>query len=76
MIPNPTHARVARPGSAKEWFHGRNPGGKTFREFIGEAMDVVPAYQEHEARLELMDEQGSLTAAVIYPTRCLLQRAE
>ncbi len=26
--PNPTHARVARPGSAKEWFHGRNPGGK------------------------------------------------
>ncbi|WP_179469728.1 amidohydrolase family protein [Mycolicibacterium vinylchloridicum] len=67
MIPNPTFARVARPGSAEEWFHGRNPEGKSFREFIGEAMDVLPAFQEPGARLELMDEQG-LTAAVMYPT--------
>lgn len=46
MIPNPTFARVARPGSAEDYFLGNNPEGLNFREFVGEAMDVIPAYQD------------------------------
>src|SRR6202040_4375355 len=29
MIPNPTFARVARPGSAEDYFLGLNPDGKS-----------------------------------------------
>ena len=51
MIPNPTFARVARPGSAEDYFLGNNPDGLNFREFVGEAMDVIPAYQAPAPRL-------------------------
>ncbi|MCV7153330.1 amidohydrolase family protein [Mycolicibacterium pyrenivorans] len=67
MIPNPTFSRVARPGSAEDYFLGLNPEGKSFREFVGQAMDVIPAYQAPAPRLELMNEQG-ITGAVMYPT--------
>jgi predicted TIM-barrel fold metal-dependent hydrolase len=67
MIPNPTFERVARPGSAEDYFLGNNPDGKTFREFIGQPMDVDPAYQSPAPRLELMNEQG-LDRTVMYPT--------
>ncbi len=69
MIPNPTFERVARPGSAEDYFLGNNPPeGLNFREFIGEAMDVIPAYQSPAPpRLELMDELG-IDQCVMYPT--------
>lgn len=67
MIPNPTFDRVARPGSAEDYFLGKNPEGKTFREFIGPAMNVIPAFQAPAERLALLDEQG-ITGAVMYPT--------
>jgi predicted TIM-barrel fold metal-dependent hydrolase len=67
MIPNPTFERVARPGSAEDYFMGKNPGGLTFREFIGEAMDCIPAYREPGPRLELMDEQG-VDQTLMFPT--------
>src|SRR5436305_6615154 len=58
MIPNPTFARIARPGTAEDYFKGKNPDGLSFREFIGEPMDVIAAYQAPGARIQLMDEQG------------------
>ena len=67
MIPNPTFARVARPGSAEDYFLGNNPEGLNFREFVGEAMDVIPAYQAPAPRVELMDELG-IDRCVMYPT--------
>ena len=67
MIPNPTFARVARPGSAEDYFLGNNPEGLNFREFIGEAMDVIPAYQAPAPRLAIMDELG-MDRCVMYPT--------
>jgi predicted TIM-barrel fold metal-dependent hydrolase len=67
MIPNPTFERVARPGSAEDYFMGRNPEGKTFREFIGESMECIPAYREPAPRLELMDEQG-VDQTLMFPT--------
>jgi predicted TIM-barrel fold metal-dependent hydrolase len=67
MIPNPTFERVARPGSAEDYFMGRNPDGLTFREFIGESMECIPAYREPAPRLELMDEQG-VDQTLMFPT--------
>ncbi|GBE64486.1 MULTISPECIES: amidohydrolase family protein [Mycobacterium] len=67
MIPNPTFERVARPGSAEDYFLGNNPEGLNFREFVGEAMDVIPAYQYPAPRVELMDELG-IDRCVMYPT--------
>lgn len=67
MIPNPTFERVARPGSAEDYFLGNNPEGLNFREFIGKPMDVIPAYQYPAPRLELMDELG-IDRCVMYPT--------
>jgi hypothetical protein len=67
MIPNPTFERVARPGSAEDYFMGINPDGLSFREFIGEAMDCIPAYREPAPRVELMDEQG-IDQTLIFPT--------
>ncbi|MFV9634957.1 amidohydrolase family protein [Mycobacterium neumannii] len=67
MIPNPTFERVARPGSAEDYFLGNNPEGLNFREFIGEPMDVIPAFQAPAPRLELMDELG-IDQCVMYPT--------
>jgi predicted TIM-barrel fold metal-dependent hydrolase len=67
MIPNPTFERVARPGSAEDYFMGHNPDGLSFREFIGEAMDCIPAYREPGPRLELMDEQG-IDQTLMFPT--------
>jgi predicted TIM-barrel fold metal-dependent hydrolase len=67
MIPNPTFERVARPGTAEEYFMGNNPDGLSFREFIGEAMDCIPAFREPAPRLELMDEQG-IDQTLMFPT--------
>lgn len=67
MIPNPTFAVVARPGSAEDYFLGNNPEGLNFREFVGEPMEVIPAFQEPAPRLELMDELG-IDRCVMYPT--------
>jgi predicted TIM-barrel fold metal-dependent hydrolase len=67
MIPNPTFERVARPGSAEDYFMGRNPDGLSFREFIGEAMDCIPAFREPAPRVELLDEQG-VDQTLMFPT--------
>jgi predicted TIM-barrel fold metal-dependent hydrolase len=67
MIPNPTFERVARPGSAEDYFMGKNPDGLSFREFIGESMECLAAFREPAPRVELMDEQG-IDQALMFPT--------
>jgi predicted TIM-barrel fold metal-dependent hydrolase len=67
MIPNPTFERVARPGSAEDYFMGKNPEGKSFREFVGKAMDCIPAFQAPAPRLTLMDELG-IDRCLMFPT--------
>src|SRR4051794_33837506 len=67
MIPNPTFTRVAAPGSAEAYFMGHNPEGKTFREFVGRAIETPAAFQSPEPRLALMDQQG-VDYALMYPT--------
>lgn len=67
MVPNPTFERVAAPGSAEEYFMGKNPEGKTFREFIGKPIESPPAFRDPGPRLELLNELG-IDYAVMYPT--------
>jgi predicted TIM-barrel fold metal-dependent hydrolase len=67
MIPNPTFDVVARPGSAEDYFKGKNPEGKSFREFVGEPMECLDAFRAPGPRIELMDELG-VDRSMMYPT--------
>src|SRR5438270_7936989 len=69
FIPNPTFDPVARPGSLDEYFRGRNPKRAGVKELFG-ALDPLksrPEYQDREARLRLMDEQG-IEGTILLPT--------
>ena len=67
FIPNPTFEMVARPGSTMAYYSGKNPEGKTMREMMGEPMAAIPAFRDPQARLAVLDEQGS-AAALMFPT--------
>jgi predicted TIM-barrel fold metal-dependent hydrolase len=66
FIPNPTFDPVIVPGSLDLFFRGQVPDGvdpSTLRM----VEPIHPAYQDRDARVSLMDEQG-LDAAVLFPT--------
>ena len=65
-IPNPTFEVVAEPGSAAEYFSGRNSEGKTFREIV-RPMRAIPEFTDRDARLNLMDRMH-IAAIVNFPT--------
>src|SRR5664279_278871 len=57
-IPNPTFDVIAKPGAQEVYFRNGNPGGKSYREIVGEPMRAIPAFREPAPRLQLMDEMG------------------
>ncbi|MCB0994821.1 MAG: amidohydrolase [Acidimicrobiales bacterium] len=65
-IPNPTFEVVAEPGSAAEYFTGRNTEGKSYREIV-RPMRAIPAFFDRDARLELMDRMH-VDSIVNFPT--------
>lgn len=66
MIPNPTFERVARPGSAEDYFLGNNWKASTFANSSARQwMSSRPT--SRRPRLELMDELG-IDQCVMYPT--------
>jgi predicted TIM-barrel fold metal-dependent hydrolase len=65
-IPNPTFEVVAAPGSAIEFFAGKNTEGKDYREMIT-PMRAIPAFSERDARLELMDRMH-ISTILNFPT--------
>ena len=65
-IPNPTFDVVAEPGSAAEYFSGRNTEGKSYREIV-RAMRAIPEFFEPDARLGLMDRMH-IQSIVNFPT--------
>jgi predicted TIM-barrel fold metal-dependent hydrolase len=69
FIPNPTWDPVSKPGALDEYFRGRNPKGADTPELFGELDRLAdhPEYQNRDARLALMDEQG-LEGAIFLPT--------
>ena len=66
-IPNPTFEVVAAPGSHELWYRGENKDGLTLRELTGDALASQPEFNNPEARLQLLDEQG-VHAQLIFPT--------
>lgn len=65
-IPNPSFDVVAEPGSAAEYFSGRNTEGKSFREIV-RPMRAIPEFTDRDARLALLDRMH-IQAIVNFPT--------
>ena len=65
-IPNPTFSVVAEPGSAAEYFSGRNREGKSYREIV-RPMRAIPEFTDRDARLALMDRMH-IESIVNFPT--------
>ena len=65
-ILNPTFDPVARPGSLYSWYRG-NPERQVLKDAFGELEPIRPEYQDRDARLAVMDEQG-LGGALLFPT--------
>ena len=69
FIPNPTWDPISKPGALDEYFRGRNPKGADTRELFGDLDRLAdhPEYQNRDARLALMGEQG-IEGAIFLPT--------
>jgi predicted TIM-barrel fold metal-dependent hydrolase len=69
FIPNPTWDPVAKPGSLDTYFRGKNDKGLDVKTMFGELDPLAdhPEYQDRDARLAAMDEQG-VEAAFFFPT--------
>ncbi len=69
FIPNPTWDPVSKPGALDEYFRGRNPKGEDTSVLFGDLDRLAdhPEYQDRDARLHLMDDQG-LQGAIFLPT--------
>lgn len=65
-VVRPTFDPVSRPGALYRWYRG-NPEKKTIREAFGELEPIRPEYQDRDARLGVMDQQG-LAGAMLFPT--------
>jgi predicted TIM-barrel fold metal-dependent hydrolase len=65
-IPNPTFEVVAAPGSAMEYFAGRNDEGKSYREIVT-PMRTIPEFTDRNARLALLDRMH-IDATLNFPT--------
>ncbi|WP_426246530.1 amidohydrolase family protein [Nocardioides sp. LHG3406-4] len=67
FIPNPTFDPVAAPGVMDEYFRGRNPKNADPGQLFGELEPTRPEYQDRDARIKLMDEQG-MEGCLMLPT--------
>ena len=65
-IPNPTFERVAAPGSAEQWYRGKNPEGKSLQDLF-EPQPCQPEYRDRDRRLAKLDEQG-VHSILLHPT--------
>jgi len=66
-IPNPTFARIGRPGALEDYFRFGNPEGKSHKENIGRGIDCPESFRNAEARIQLLDEQN-IDYALMFPT--------
>ena len=68
FIPNPTFDPISKPGALAEYFRAK-AGVVDMRSAFGEleALESRPEYQDREARLKVMDNQG-LEACIMLPT--------
>lgn len=68
FIPNPTFARVSKPGALADYFRAKDGVGD-LRAAFGELEPIEerPEYRDRDARLEVMDSQG-IEATIMLPT--------
>ena len=69
FIPNPTFDPVGKPGALMDFYLGTEAGGRSFAERIRdvEPLSLHPEYQDRDARLAVMDDQG-MEACWLFPT--------
>jgi predicted TIM-barrel fold metal-dependent hydrolase len=67
FIPNPTFDPVAKPGCLDAFYRGNNPENKDMRDLFADLDPIQPGYRDKDARLELMDTQGT-EACILFPT--------
>lgn len=65
-VVRPDFDPVSRPGALYHWYRG-NPQHQSIREAFGELEPIRPEYQDRDARLSVMDQQG-LQGAMLFPT--------
>jgi hypothetical protein len=68
FIPNPTFARVSKPGALADYFRAKDGVGD-LRAAFGELEPIEerPEYRDRDARLQVMDSQG-IEATIMLPT--------
>ena len=64
VVPNPTYNPVGAPGSLEMYFRAENHSGKELRDIV-EMQPIQPEYQNREARVARLDEQGVQLAWLI-----------
>jgi len=64
VIPNPTYDPVGAPGSLEKYFRAENHDGKELRDIIT-MQPIQPEYQNREARVKRLDDQGVQLAWLI-----------
>jgi predicted TIM-barrel fold metal-dependent hydrolase len=67
FLGNPTFSTLSAPGSLEDYFRGKNESGASVIELFGELEPTRIEYQDRDARLRVMDEQG-LAGAFFFPT--------
>jgi predicted TIM-barrel fold metal-dependent hydrolase len=67
FLANPTFNTLSAPGSLEDYFRGKNESGASVIELFGELEPTRPEYQDRDARIRVMDEQG-LDGAFFFPT--------
>ncbi|MCU1595103.1 MAG: hypothetical protein JWO12_2495 [Frankiales bacterium] len=70
MIKNPTFNPVGKPGALAAYFRGENTEGVEFKKMMGKMDPIKPEYQNRDARLKVLDEQG-VGGAFMLPTLAL-----
>lgn len=57
VVPNPTYNPVGAPGTLETYFRAENHSGMELRDMIT-MQPIQPEYQNREARIARLDEQG------------------
>ncbi len=57
VVPNPTYNPVGAPGSLEVYFRAANHDGRELRDIVS-MQPIQPEYQNREARIARLDEQG------------------
>src|SRR5215470_2449056 len=65
-VANPTFDPVSKPGALYEWYRG-NPQRQNIKDAFGELEPLRAEYQDRDARLAVMLEQG-VAGMLLFPT--------